>query len=268
MNQFKYFLVFLVPDPVRNEQINVGVVGLYEDRVKAFFLRNPQKIKAVSPDYDTSHLFEDFQKLIEELPTGHAIEMLSNINDEFVHVYPPLSGAAKNYEHFEVTMHNLYDRLVKPAIKIKTKPKITKLKKAVTDKFRKKGLLGERLEEKKIVFNYVITQAEGLMADFAYHNGTFNIIETIDYRVQAQNLGEKFKDTAVSVVKIDEARKKIDRNAKGAVLYYPPDDDVQKIARHQALLSDYFDNIYNYADRSQLAQFFNRVERDLQCLLI
>ncbi|MCP4365739.1 MAG: hypothetical protein GY800_10650 [Planctomycetes bacterium] len=196
----------------------------------------------------------------------HGMQMLSNLDDEFVRVYPLASGTVKNYRHFEVTMNNLYDRLVKPVVKTKTRPKVTKLKKEVTEKFQQTGLIGKKIEEKKIVSNYAIAQAEALVADFAYWNGTFSIIETIDFRVL--DLSAKFKDSAVSVVKIDEARRKINENARGIVLYYPPEDDIQKIAHHQALLADYFDNLYNYADGTQLAEFFNRVERDIKGSII
>ncbi|MCP4365740.1 MAG: DUF3037 domain-containing protein [Planctomycetes bacterium] len=50
MNQFQYFLISLIPDPVRNEQVNVGLVGFYQDKIKALFLKNLQKIRALSPD--------------------------------------------------------------------------------------------------------------------------------------------------------------------------------------------------------------------------
>jgi hypothetical protein len=258
--------VSLIPDPVRNEQINVGIVGFYEGRVKAHFINNPQRIKLLSPQYDTSRLFEDFQRLLESSEIQEGLEMVSNLGDEFVRVYPEAVGTAKDYMHFEMAMSKLYDRLIKPLVTTISRPKVTRLKRTITETLRKKNILGEKIESKKIVSNYVIAEAEALIADFAYTNGHLNIIETIDFRFQT--LMAKFKDTAVSVVKLDSARKKLDGNAKGIFIYYPPKNDILKIGRHQSLLADYYDKIYNYADKEQMSDFYTGIEKDLGHLLI
>lgn len=265
MKEFQYFLISLVPDPIRNEQVNVGVVGLFQNKTKAYFLKDPQKIKAIAPDYDTSILFEDFEKMLLSLSARSLTETLSNLNDEFVRIYPSAKGFVNSYAQFEKTMDDLYGRLVKPIIKNMIRAKITKLKTDIKDTFKKRQLLGDELEEKKVVSNYVVSETEALVADFAYRNGVLNIVETIDFRVV--HLHNKLKDAALSAIKLDKA-KKIDKKTKGTVLYYPPEGDHRNITNQQALLNDYFDQIYNWSDPSQHAEFLRKLEIDLGVSMI
>lgn len=269
MKAYQYFLVSLVPDPVRNEQVNIGVIGIFGDKVTPMFLKNPQKIKAISPDYDVSRYDgEGLVKLLKVTEPGKRADMLASMGDDFVRIYPPATGQAKSHADFEMELSKVFDRLVKPVGVRRTRGKVTRLKTMLKKQFQKEGYLGEQIDDKKVVLDFVIAESEDLVADFAYRNGSLNIIETIDFNVSIPTLNSKFNEAGLAAIKIVTARKKIDPDAKGILLYYPPANDGAKIAHHQSLIEDYYDSIVNYADSSQVSAFHEHVGKDLKELLM
>ena len=181
MTQFQYFLVSLIPDPIRNEQVNVGVIGFYKDDMEIRFLENPQKIKAISPNYDDrSSLGEGIKKLLNPMTTNQRFNFLSEWTDDFFTIWPPAKGKVENYEKFKVMITQIYDRLVKPVSKQPTRTSSTCLKSDIRKKFKKINILGDKIGQHEIVPDYVISRSENLRVDFAYQNGKFNVVETLD----------------------------------------------------------------------------------------
>ena len=266
MTRFQYFLVSIIPDPIRNEQINIGIIGSFEDKIEYRFLNNPQKIKAIAPSfnvYDKQKIGDGIIRLIKTMPNDQIIELMPTLSDEFLYIYPVNYGWVDNYDNFLLEVEHLYKRLVKPIAKRITRFKTTKLKTDVKNQFRRKNYIGEDIKQRKIVLNYPIDEAEDLIADFAYENGTLNIIETLDFRVSAQGIKNRIKDSAFASVKIDKVKKEINKNAKGKLLYFPPINDSASIVPHQSMLSDYYDAIFNYADKNERNNFFEIIEKDL-----
>jgi hypothetical protein len=123
--------------------------------------------------------------------------------------------------------------------------------------------MGDRIEQKKVVLDYVITDSENLVADFAYRNGKLNIIETIDFQVKAARVkNDKFKEAALLSIKILEAKEQ-DKTTQGRLIYLPPEPDYEGIVAHTHMLAKYYDKIYNYQNLQDRGRFFLDVERDL-----
>jgi len=270
MIPYQYFLISLVPDPIRNEQVNIGIIGFAQDEVEYRALKDLQRIQVIDPNYDTTqNPMDAFASLIMTLPTEQRMDYLKSLTSDFVRISPVAEGRAENYERFVNAMSQVYDRLVKPISPIVQKrPKITKLKTAIKQTLTRRGLIGEKIDERKVVLDYTIDRAENLVADFAYRNGRLNIVETIDFHVKAQRVrNDKFKEAALLSIKILEA-KEIEKNTHGRLIYLPPENDQTGIIAHTHMLGRYYDKIYNYQNPAERGSFFADVERDLVGSLI
>jgi hypothetical protein len=264
MIEYQYYLISIIPDPIRNEQVNVGVIGLCEGIVEYRFLSSSNKINAIAPEFEYSiDSGKSIVNLLLNIPQDKRDTFLSEIKNEYVNIYPPARGLIYNKEDLGSMMDQLYDRLVKPLIKHIPKNKVSNLKMEVQRTFKKKGLLGEKITEKKIIPDYIIPSYDNLITDFAFQNGHFNIIETIDYRMTLKGMSSKFKETAFVAIKLDEARKKIDIDAKGMILYIPPDIEGINLSQYQSLLKDYYNEIYDYSNPKERSSFYSLVDREL-----
>lgn len=265
MIEYQYYLISIIPDPIRNEQINVGVIGLCEGIVEYRFLSSSNKITAIAPEFEYSiDSGKSIINLLLNVPPDKRDTFLSEIKNEYINVYPPARGVIYNKEDLGPALDQLYDRLVKPIIKHIPKTKTSNLKREVQRTFKKKGLLGENITEKKIIPNYIIPSYDNLITDFAFQNGNFNIIETIDYRMTLRGMSYKFKETAFIAIKLDEARKHIGQDTTGMVLYIPPDVEGINISQYQSILKDYYyDKIYDYSNNEERSSFYSLVERKL-----
>lgn len=265
MIHYQYYLVAFNPDPVRNEIINVGLIGLFEDKIFHRFLRGSDKIKFLAPNLSpTKHLGDGVVSLLEVIPPEFRAEEIPGLSTEFIQIYPAANGVAESYELFETNMSQLFDRLVKPLPmkRIATRSALH-LKTTIKNQFTRKKLVGDSLENHKIVSNFQVAPASGLTADFAYKNGKLNIIEALDFRVKKESSSNKFKDAALSTVIISEARMKIDPAAKGKLIFIPPQKDAFDITPHKSMLHDFFDDVYNFNDRDEKQQFYIDIEKDV-----
>jgi len=266
MIQYRYFLISLVPDPLRNEQINVGIIGLTKDRYECRALKDLQRVRILNPNYDTTaNPMDSIIALLAGIPSDQHESYLKHFHGDFVRVSPTAEGRAESYDRFVAAIDEIYDRLVKPIAPVaaEAKGKVTQLKTAVKRALSSRGLLGQRIEEKKVVTDYAISLSENLVADFAYRNGNLNIIETIDFQVRAERLkSDKFKEAALLSIKILEAKEQ-DKQAKGRLIYIPPAKDPDRILAHTHMLNKYYDSTYNFQDVNDRGRFYADIEHDL-----
>jgi len=264
MIEYQYYLISIIPDPIRNEQINVGVIALCEGITEYRFISSSNKINAIAPQFEYSiDSGKNIVNLLLNIPPDKRGTFLSELKNEYINVYPPARGLIYNKEDLGTVLDELYDRLVKPIIRHIPKTKTSNLKREVQRTFKKRGLLGEKIAEKKVIPDYVIPSYDNLVTDFAFQNGNFNIIETIDYRMTLKGMSYKFKETAFIAIKLDEARRQIDRNTTGMVLYFPPNIEGINISQYQSILKDYYDEIYDYSNDKERFSFYSLVEKKL-----
>lgn len=264
MIPFKYYLVSLSPDPIRNEIVNIGVVGFCEGAVSTRFLTTFEKVKAISPSFEAPiSLGDQYRNMLMKIPENSREDFLLNMGNAGIHFSEAARGTAKNAEDFEVCINQLFDQLVKPLPKVRPTAQSdgSRLKTQIKQQLLKSKLIGTDINQHQVVPNFQVGQAGRLVADFAYKNGKLNIIEAVDLRVA--NLGSKFKDAALAAVIVDSARKKIDAKAFGRAIYFPHPDGHEATAPHLSIMNDYFDATYNFSDKDERGKFYLDVERDL-----
>lgn len=118
MNPYKYYLIALIPDPIRNEQLNVGILGIYNDKIYEKFLKDPQKIKVIAPDFNYKEDFaRNINRLLLSTPEDQRTKFISSLGSEYFRISEPAQGLANNYDDFVIAMGQVFDRLVKPLSK-------------------------------------------------------------------------------------------------------------------------------------------------------
>lgn len=251
MIRYNYSIIKFIADPVRNENINVGLVVFHERFVEVFTLQNRDKLRAVT----TSFHLEDLNKFAFNIS-----QMSSQLTKEdllFLFSKGPLYLSGDGYfqieykEQYQNKISNLMDRLINPpniqrVIKSRNSKVLTRLKGVFS---QEENLISTNLsdiEHHKLVLNYPIDVEKGLKADMLLKNSVYHLTETIDF--SQDNLTKNLERAALKAVTISEAKNAFGSELKSFIVYSLNYNDEQKNASQIKLLSDYSANLINLED--------------------
>ena len=188
-----FTLLQIVPDRLRGEALNVGIV-LHTQAGPDLRLRMlPSRLKALMPGYSRVNLEEWREAWLSALQRFDSAEQRwSWLKEAMAPLRLSETGgtiSAEDANDLEAQIEGLLERLVMPPRSVATlaKPRIRRsgLNAQLTAWFRAQHLYSSKLQDlskNRVVPSYPLSMTEELYAEFALKNGVVHVIETLDLR--------------------------------------------------------------------------------------
>ena len=264
-----YLLLRAVPDDVRGEALNVGMVVLAGSEVHVRVSAEGWRLKALHPnlgDLDLDQWAEDLQAELELLPSEDArIFMTGAMKGAIQAPDAPCSLFIEGPDELTARVDELMSRLVAlPARAFKAEPTApvihrSKLQSQLKAWFRTSRVYSSNvsdLSRGKIVPNYPILADGDLYADFALKNGAIHVIETMDLR-GIERLNKALRGEAgFKSVLLDQARLVLSSDARRIAVVSA--DNYATVRPLIAMVERYTDDLIymeSPEDRQRLADF-------------
>lgn len=252
---FEYSVLRAIPDPRRGECVNVGIVIFSDDEVDIRF-PGRGKLRVIASDDWGSYLtnFEGaLHRAYEKIKNPEAC--LASVAELGGAISPTTLArfSVFSLEDYEQRVNEIINTLVlKPALPRKGRGGSTRINTEITREFRRVNILASReesIDDHKVVRNFVVSQEEDLVADFALKNGVYHITATLDLRLARVNIGQ----AAIKAIVLDKAAKEFGEVRRIGV--YAVDSHAPQYRSHIALLQDYADDTFNWLDSHDRMEF-------------
>ena len=191
---FKFSILQAAPDPRRGERVNVGLVVFLKDKVD-FRMPELRKLRAL-----TGHGWDDIARAYGgQIEKGFAdqrdpealIKSVALLSETFV---PSDLGELhlRSESEYEERIDSILASLImKPTLsrgekKARINSEISKMLQAQQVLAKR----GQTIDDHVVVRSFVVSQEKSLVADFAYKNGSYRIVSTLDLRTSGAAHGK------------------------------------------------------------------------------
>lgn len=235
---YKFAIVRLAPDTVRDERVNVGAIVFSDDNLDVRVSKKLDKIRAISAAVDVGalrELVENLRGLDEQIRAVGStfdarVKMLSRVGP--VTLSPMGTFEANDAASYEARLEAILKSLVEPEPSARrTREKRSRLLTQVKDLFRRERVLAkkdETLEDHRIMPSFELD--EGLVADFVLKNGSMHVVETVDASGDVESLSKAISAIAVSALVLERARMKYGKDETKARLVYSATASLERAA--------------------------------------
>ncbi|GAB0149551.1 DUF3037 domain-containing protein [Marichromatium gracile] len=264
--RLKYAVIRVVPDTRRGETVNIGVVVFRPAGLDVRLLPSLHKVRALDPRFDEQMLRDYppyFSALIEgiERPEQQH-QVLANLGS--IRLSALGEFHLEQGQDYEQQVQSILSDLVKPPLKHKRVEPVTRLETVIRQQFEVLQLLAKQeddIDRGMVVPKYPIEGHGNLYVDFALRKERWIVTETIDFSGSPSTLrGAKFKASALKALTLDAAARKLKGETVPLVVYQAATDEILEAVQPSIdLLSDYAQQLYNYADADERAAYFDRI---------
>ncbi len=255
---YKFALLRLSPDRVRGELLNIGIVVFRDRNLDVRLLSNWRKLNAVISEDRSQHLVnlpETINKLVSGVESDD--ERVATLNAMGVIQLSPIGMfELRQDESYDDALVGMLRRYVEPPHQKRTERKSTRLNTDIKAAFNRSNILGHDpadISKHLVVPHYKLENAPHLTVDFAVKNGVYHFTETVDFRVRSGIPTIKMKETGLSSVVLDQA-KKMHADCKNYFVYAATAMEEWEIRDHIQMASSYADEVFNFeSDREKSA---------------
>lgn len=272
MKPIDYFVLLAVPDQVRGESLNVGIVAFLEKDVKVFVGTDHWRLRALHPNFgilDISKWAHELESELQTLPSNEARRFfLSVVGGPITIDEEPGQLIADSLTSLDDLIHALLKRLVSTPEKTFSLPAIntitprSKLNSQLKNWFRSSRIFSSKvsdLNKGKVVSGYPVSADEDLFADFALKNGAIHIIETMDLRGVDRPTKSLRGEAGWKSILLDQAGKILSSDTKRIAVVSA--DDYSAFRPLIGMMERYADDLISMesaSDRQRLADFVSR----------
>lgn len=263
----QYAIIRVVPDLRRGEIVNIGLVAFLPHTLDIRLLPSFNKVRALDPTLNEETL-RDYTRLMETLTAPlDSIEqkhrVISNLGSVQLSALGEFSLTPS--QDYEPALQAILADLVVPPARPRQRARTSRLETTMRKEFDALRLLGKNvddIERHMVVHHYPVEEHGNLSVDFALRNGRWHVTETIDFsRVRRKLSATQFNAAALKAITLDAASRKLGHIVP-LVVYQAASDDVLEVVQPSInLLSDYAEQLYNYANPDERAAYFNRMAR-------
>jgi hypothetical protein len=259
---FKYLILRAMPDAMRFEMLNAGVVVFDAENTSVRIDSSKKRLRVLHPDLGRIDLSLWAQQIQDEL-RNHPTEMQRAVLSMMCSPFIADKETGETVGTDAITQAEfLFSRFVGnqpptlPALKRNT-AKQTKLVKELRDWFKSSKIFSNKIEDlskHRVVANYPVTPASDLYSDFALMNGRLHVIETLDLR-GIDHLTQAMRgDAAIKGITLNE----IEAGSNAIAIITASDYGIAKPAI--SMISRYADDVYDlsaHEDRRRFADFMS-----------
>jgi hypothetical protein len=261
MNRFKFSIIRLIPDPVRAESINVGLVVCNEFGLDIRILQNARKLKAVTSLVKLESLNEFANEIEWIYSLTQDFDSLSKVLCGSLQLSAPGAFALKNPADYDNKIDSLMKLYVNPSFASNRAPQNKRIITELKEIFGNAGILGRDINDinnHRVVSNYPISEDEGIYAELLLKNGAYHLTETLDLR--NDSLKQKMGDSALKAITITKAKEALLGKVKSFVVYAAKTARDDKLGVPQLnLVEGYADNIFNIHSADDMAKYFDHM---------
>jgi Protein of unknown function (DUF3037) len=265
-----FTLLQIVPDRLRGEVLNVGIV-LHTQAGPDLRLRMlPSRLRALAPSYSRANLDEWHQEWLAALQRfDRADQRWSWLKEAMAPLRLSETGGTilvESASDLEVQVERLLERLVMPPRIVipTTKPRVRRsgLNAQLTSWLRAQHLYSPKLQDlskHRVVSGYPLSISEELFAEFALKNGAIHVIETLDLRGHHSYTKPLRNEASHKALVLDLAQDELQNNSQRIAVIAADDYVAMKPAvsmlnrKASAVVS-----MHSATDRQWLADFVSK----------
>jgi hypothetical protein len=236
---YKFAIIRLAPDDVRDERLNIGAIILKEDDVDIRLSRRLDKVRSISGAIEPAAIRELMANLksLDGRLRGSGVEkekrleMLSRVGPISLSKFGTFL-AAEPSEYEERVVSILKAMVDAEPARRTVREKRSKLLTQVKTTFRKERVLAKRdetIDSHRIVPCFELD--EGLVADLVLKNGAYHVIETVDASGFEDSLRKAITDIGVAALVLERARMKFGDAETKARLVYSASSALENVAK-------------------------------------
>jgi hypothetical protein len=244
---FKYAVLMAMPNRLRGERVNVGILVFLNDRLDIRFAEL-SKIRALAGGEWEAYANDVRQRLFRDLGAGERAEEAIRASpqiDPIIHASDISWLTVRSLDEYEGRIKEILTNLVvRP--KDEARPKSTRINTEISQQLKRLKVLAkpeESINDHRVVRDFYVSKEEELIADFALKNGKMHIAATLDLRKSFVRLDE----AALKAIILDKAKQKFRKKVNLFGVYAAP-LGADQFKPHIELLRDYSDTTYNWLD--------------------
>ncbi|ELY1990396.1 DUF3037 domain-containing protein [Vibrio harveyi] len=264
MQWFDYAVVRYMPNPMRGEVVNIGLI-VFKDTIDIRLLKSASKLRMLDNSSSQKMMLEVKHSLVSLSDYAATAEEFNNLLASFpggITLSETASFSVDHFSQYESKVEKLFEALIKPySVRESSNRTNTRLITTLKRKFSSIELLAKDesgLSEHKIVSNYMLNEATGLTADFLLKNGKFHLTEVIDYDVL--DTKSKLKETTMKLMTFAEGQKSLEGEVCSYFVYSASAKKEQEVIQQINLAENYSTNIFNIASKDDEASYFQIIE--------
>ncbi|KOY47249.1 hypothetical protein ACX03_02390 [Vibrio parahaemolyticus] len=264
MQWFNYALIRYMPNPMRGEVVNIGLI-VFKESLDIRLLKSASKLRILDNSSSQKVMVEVKNSLLSLSEYAASADTFNRLLESFpggIQLSETASFSVDHISQYESKVENLFESLVKPySVRESSNRNNTRLITKLKRKFSAIELLAKDdsgLSEHKIVSNYMLNEATGLTADFLLKNGRFHLTEVIDYDVL--DTKSKLKETTMKLMTFAEGQKSLEGEVCSYFVYSASAKKEQEVIQQINLAENYSTNIFNIASKEDEASYFQIIE--------
>lgn len=240
VQSYKFAIVRLAPEGVRDERINIGAVVFGHDDVDVRLPRRLDKARVISAALD----HDAIRELAETISARDFEIRQAGISDPEARLRAigrigPLTlsrlgaFACSSEREYEARLSSIFQSIVEP----EPAPKLPRLKRSRLLTQLKRALREERVlaaKDEDLTSHRVVAGvplAEGLVADLVLKNGAMHVFETVDVSSDDTTARKVVTDIAVSALILEQARISFGDSETTTRLVYEASTSMESAAR-------------------------------------
>lgn len=259
----KFWVISYQPNLIRTEHLHIGVVALKGEEYVVRLASNLKKLRAFDPritmkairDQETS--LGTFIKKMGGVDVAQSIGLLGSwqFTDE--------TGEFQYHEDSESSFNEGVQWALRTTCEpIAARPEIDRAPKSrlyldLKESFKVSGLLGQNINEHKLVPRHALKVEEDLYADFALKNSVMHYIETVDFR-SVSNLSAKRTEAQSKALVLSVAHSEDATAISYAVIAGAENEQARSSVK---LLERFSDELYVYESSSDMNRFIEKMHQ-------
>lgn len=259
----KFWVISYQPNLIRTEHLHIGVVALKGEEFVVRLASNLKKLRAFDARItmkavrDQEASLGTFIKKMGGVDAAQSIGLLGSwqFTDE--------TGEFLYHDNSE----NSFNEGVQWALRttcepITARPEIDRAPKSrlyldLKESFKVSGLLGQNINEHKLVPRHAVNGEEDLYADFALKNSVMHYIETVDFR-SVSNLSAKRTEAQSKALVLSVANSGDVTAISYAVIAGAENEQAKSSVK---LLERFSDELYVYESSSDMNRFIEKMHQ-------
>ena len=254
---FEYAILRVIPDAVRGECVNVGLVVFLDDGLDVRMLPTLGKVSALDGAIDLNALLSLPERLKDWYSSNkRPTQKLASLKHlGVITVSDKASFALAAPDQYETEVTRLMKRLVVPNLtRYRSIRSHTRITQTLKKQFTRNGILGKKLDDISrflVVQNFPIAVDENLYAEFALKNSHYHLTETADFRSETLGGKEKSRVASFVAIKFVEATRVFKTTGCKRYAIYAAKND-NEIRSQLAMLANNSDGVINVRSKSEM----------------